>query len=138
MDRFAILDSRKRALIALVHTLLFLTIAALQLALSRARPWSLHDGRLGAAVLPAIYVIVTVVLLLLLRSAGCATERVYFSLCAGSGLLGLFRMLVGDPVLHASLLRVILLVGAAVTGLLILRIHSSTENSPSGAGQTRD
>ncbi|MBA3912448.1 MAG: hypothetical protein H0X25_00990 [Acidobacteriales bacterium] len=138
MGRFAILDSRKRALIALVHTLLFLTIAALQMALSQARPWSFHHGKLRAAlVLPAIYLIVTAVLVFLLRLACCVVERLYFSLCAASALLGLFRMMVGDPVLHANVLRVLLLTGAAITGAFILRSHSGAGDYPACTGDAK-
>jgi hypothetical protein len=131
---FVILNSRKRAVIALVHTLLFLLIAGLQLALSHAKPFTTHgSGMRGGIVLLAIYTIVSTVLLLLLRAAGCAAEKLYFSMCAASAVLGLLRVLLGDPVLHASLLRVVLLAGAAIIGAVILRSHSGADNQPAPA-----
>jgi hypothetical protein len=125
MHSFSILNSRKRAIIALVHTVIFLCVAALQTALSHAKAFSLHgDKVVGGIVLLAIYTIVTTVLLLLLRAASHASERLYFALCATSAALGLLRILLGDPVLHAGVLRVLLLSGAVVVGMLILRSHS--------------
>jgi hypothetical protein len=125
MHSFSILNSRKRAIIALVHTVIFLCVAALQTALSHAKAFSLHgDKVVGGIVLLSIYTIVTTVLLLLLRAASHASERLYFALCATSAALGLLRILLGDPVLHAGVLRVLLLSGAVVVGTLILRRHS--------------
>ena len=125
MHSFSILNSRKRAIIALVHTVIFLCVAALQTALSHAKAFSLHgDKVVGGIVLLSIYTIVTTVLLLLLRAASHASERLYFALCATSAALGLLRILRGDPVLHAGVLRVLLLSGAVVVGMLILRSHS--------------
>jgi hypothetical protein len=125
MHSFSILNSRKRAIIALVHTVIFLCVAALQTALSHAKAFSLHgDKVVGGIVLLSIYTIVTTVLLLLLRAASHASERLYFALCATSAALGLLRILLGDPVLHAGVLRVLLLSGAVVVGMLILRSHS--------------
>src|SRR5271157_70220 len=126
MDSFSILTNRKRAIIALVHTVLFLCIAALQTALSHAAGFSLHgDKVVGGIVLLTIYTIVTTVLLILLRAADCATEKLYFALCATSAGLGFLRILLGDPVLHAGALRVLLLSCAVVVGTLILRSHST-------------
>jgi hypothetical protein len=125
MHSFSILNSRKRAIIALVHTVIFLCVAALQTALSHAKAFSLHgDKVVGGIVLLSIYTIVTTVLLLLLRAASHASERLYFALCATSAALGLLRILLGDPALHAGVLRVMLLSGAVVVGMLILRSHS--------------
>jgi hypothetical protein len=126
MKSFAILNSRKRAIIALVHTVIFLWVAALQTALSHAAAFSLHgDKVVGGIVLLSIYTIVTTVLLLLLRAADCATEKLYFALCATSAALGMLRTFLGDPALHAGALRVCLLLGAVVVGMLILRAHSA-------------
>lgn len=126
MSTFAVLNSRKRAIIALVHTVIFLCIAALQAALSHAAAFSLHgDKVVGGIVLLAIYTIVTTILLLLLRAADCAAEKLYFALCATSAAFGLLRVLLGDPALHAAVLRVCLLSGAVVVGTAILRMHST-------------
>jgi len=125
MNSFAILNSRKRAIIALTHTIVFLCVAALQTALSHASAFSLHgDKVVGGIVLLAIYTVVTTVLLILLRMASLTTERLYFALCATSAAFGLLRVLLGDPALHAGFLRVFLLSCATVVGLIILRCHS--------------
>ena len=125
MHTFSILTNRKRAIIALVHTVIFLCIAALQTALSHARAFSLHgDKVVGGIVLLTIYVIVTTVLLVLLRYASHSSERLYFALCATSAAFGLLRVLLGDPALHAGVLRVCLLSCAVIVGAMILRTHS--------------
>ena len=125
MNSFAILNSRKRAIIALIHTVVFLCVAGLQTTLSHASAFSLHgDKVVGGIVLLSIYTIVTTVLLILLRMASHATERLYFALCATSAAFGLLRILLGDPALHAGILRVFLLSCATVVGLMILRAHS--------------
>ena len=125
MHSFSILTNRKRAIIALVHTVIFLCIAALQTALSHAKAFSLHgDKVVGGIVLLTIYVIVTTVLLVLLRYASHSSERLYFALCATSAAFGLLRVLLGDPALHAGVLRVCLLSAAVIVGAMILRTHS--------------
>ena len=89
MHSFSILNSRKRAIIALIHTVIFLGVAALQTALSHAKAFSLHgDKAVGGIVLLTIYTIVTTVLLILLKMASHASERLYFALCATSAALG--------------------------------------------------
>ena len=125
MHSFSILNNRKRAIIALIHTVIFLGVAALQTALSHARAFSLHgDKVVGGIVLLSIYTIVTTVLLILLKMASHASERLYFALCATSAALGLLRILLGDPALHAGVLRVCLLSAAVVVGVIIFRAHS--------------
>ena len=125
MTSFAILNSRKRAMIALIHTIVFLCVASLQTALTHASAFSVHrDKVVGGVVLLAIYTIVTTVLLILLRMASHATERLYFAFCATSTAFGLLRVLLGDPALHAGVLRVFLLFCATLVGLIILRAHS--------------
>jgi hypothetical protein len=125
MDSFSILTNRKRATIALVHTVIFLCVAALQTALWHAKAFSLRGDRVvGGIVLLTIYIIVTTVLLVLLRYATHSRERLYFALCATSAAFGLVRVLLGDPALHAGVLRVCLLTCAAIVGAMILRTHS--------------
>ena len=125
MPSFSILNSRKRAIIALIHTVIFLGVAALQTALSHAKAFSLHGDRVvGGIVLLSIYTIVTTVLLILLRYSTHSNERLYFALCATSAAFGLVRVLWGDPALHAGVLRVCLLSAAVIVGVMILRTHS--------------
>ena len=126
MHSFSILNSRKRAIIALVHTVIFLCVAALQTALSHAKAFSLHgDKVVGGIVLLTIYTIVTTVLLVC-----CGTPPIPASACISrcarpAPAFGLLRILLGDPVLHAGVFRVLLLSGAVVVGTLILRSHST-------------
>lgn len=126
MDRFAIINNRKRAIIALVHSVFFLGVAAVQLAISHAQPFTARGEKVVAgAILLTIYIIVTTVLLVLLRFSSCTKERLYFGLCAASAAFGLVRILLGDPALHANVLRVLLLGCAVIIGTGILRTHSS-------------
>ena len=125
MDRFAIINNRKRAVIALVHSVFFMGVAGVQLAISRAEPFSMRREKVVAPIiLLAIYVIVTTVLLILLRFSRCTRERLYFAFCAASAGFGLVRILLGDPVLHANVWRVLLLSCAVIVGTGILRTHS--------------
>lgn len=127
VSRFAIINNRKRAIIALVHSVFFLGVAAGQLAISHAAPFTLRGGKaIAGAILLGIYGIVTTVLLVLLRYSRCTRERLYFALCAASAGFGLVRILLGDPVLHANVLRVLLLGAAVIIGTAILRTHSAT------------
>ncbi len=124
---FAIINNRKRAIIALIHSVFFLGVAALQLAISHAAPYSLRGEKaVAGSILLGIYVIVTTVLVILLRYSRCARERLYFAFCAASAAFGLVRILLGDPVLHANVLRVLLLFCAVMLGTGILRTHSAT------------
>ena len=66
MDRFAIITNRKRAIIALMHSVFFLGVAGMQLAISHAEAFSIHREKMtGSIILLIIYVIVTTVLLVL-------------------------------------------------------------------------
>src|SRR3974390_3442182 len=125
MHSFSILNSRKRAIIALIHTVIFLCIAALQTALSHAKAFSLHGDKVAGGIASlAIYTIVTTVFLVLLRYATHSSERLYFALCATSAAFGLVRILLGDPALHAGILRVCLLSAAVIVCVMILRTPS--------------
>jgi hypothetical protein len=128
MDSFSILNSRKRAVVALIHSIFFLAIAAIQAAISHAQPLSFHGSKpTGGLVLLGIYVIVTSILMVLLAASDCAKEKLYFALCAGSAGLGLLRIVLGDPALHANVLRVAFLTCAVLVGFAILRTHSQQQ-----------
>jgi len=134
MDRFAIINNRKRAIIALIHSVFFLGVAGVQLAISHAAPFSRRGEKVaGGIVLLTIYVIVTTVLLVLLRFSRCTKERLYFAFCAASASFGLVRIWFGDPALHANVLRVLLLFCAVVIGTGILRTHSTPAPSQAEA-----
>jgi hypothetical protein len=125
MESFSILNSRKRAVIALIHTVIFLSVAGIQAAVSHAAPLAIHGSRATSGlVLLAIYLVVTTVLLVLLKASDCTKEKLYFALCAGSASFGLVRIVMGDQVLHVNAMRVLLLGCAVLVGMLILRSHS--------------
>lgn len=128
MARFVILTNRKRAIIALIHTVFFLFVAVLT-GFAVVRP--LHSGAPASAwIIAAIYVIVTGVLVVLTAVSGTGRERGYFGLCTGSALFGLLRQLLGDSQIHVAVyVRVLMLACAVVVGFLILRSHSSVSST---------
>jgi len=128
MESYAILSNRKRAVIALVHSVFFLLIALMSflghpkagLLFSQTRPVS-DWAMLG------IYLIVTTILLILVRVSSCARERLYFAFCATSGSFGLLRIVFGDAhILVAQYVRVGMLACAVLTGYVIMKRHSQT------------
>jgi hypothetical protein len=127
MESFSILNSRKRAVIALIHSVFFLAVAGIQATVSHAGPMSLREPRVSGLILLTIYVVVTTILLVLLRASDCAKEKLYFALCAGSASFGLLRIVMGDQVFHVNSVRVLFLACAVLVGLQILRSHSSQQ-----------
>lgn len=131
MNTFRILNNRKRAIIALVHSLAFGLLAFYQL-LSNYHPVALISATSGhfaaPALLTAIYFIVTTILLVLVLASRGAQEKLYFAFCATSAGVGLIRIVVGDPTTYAgNLIRVLMLGCAVVVGTGILRLHSDAE-----------
>jgi hypothetical protein len=119
MQAFSILNSRKRAVVALAHSIIFLLIAGMQAAVSHAEPLTFRGSKsVGGLALPGIY-------LALLKASRCAKEKLYFGLCSASASFGLVRILMGDHVLHVNVLRVLFLACAVLVGVLILRTHST-------------
>jgi hypothetical protein len=121
MNKFAILTNRKRALIALIHSVVFLGIAMHGFAAAKAG--FLH-GRLapGDIILLVIYVIVASVLAWLASISSCMMERIYFILCMGSASFSLLRTVFGDSALPAAqYFRVLCLAAAVLLGTWILR-----------------
>jgi len=126
MQDFAIITNRKRAKIALIHSVFFLLIALRGAASASVVSPILAKGPvpLPTIVLFAIYLIVSTVLIVLARVSRCAREKLYFIFCATSASIGLLRYLFGDPTVHLGLyLRVVMLACAVVTGVAILRGH---------------
>ncbi|HUO59877.1 MAG TPA: hypothetical protein VMU24_04355 [Candidatus Acidoferrales bacterium] len=125
MDQFFLLNSRKRAVIALIHAAVFLAIAAIGLRGGARLPLSLHT--VGGAMLYTIYGIVTTLLLWLFSKARCWRERMYFGFCATSAGLSIVRGVFGDPALHPiQLLKVLMLVSGAAAAIGIYRYHNVT------------
>lgn len=126
MDSYGILNSRKRAIIALVHSVVFLAIAGIGLS---ATPKSgllypeWHPSAGNIAIF-CVYLIVSGVLWTLTAYSRCVRERLYFGLCSASASIGLLRALLGDPVAHVGpIARVLLLGTAVIVGFSITNYH---------------
>ncbi len=134
MGEFSILTNRRRAIIALVHTVVFLTVAVGQMiSATPARGiWSPAAVSRGTWILCAIYMVVSAILLWLFTISAGWRERLYFGMCSTSAASGLLRTVVGDHSFHFGVyVRVLMLASAAVLGMVIVRIHSGTLRGPS-------
>ena len=122
MSDFAILSNRKRAVIALMHSVVFLGIAIQGFRTPKAGILSPGLTATGDIVLIVIYLTVASILLWLVVQSRCVKERLYFILCAGSASSGLLRTVFGDTGMPAAqYMRVILLSSAIVVGTAIFR-----------------
>jgi hypothetical protein len=120
MRGYTILTNRKRTIIALVHTVVFLLLAMYGLV-TVVRPLQTASPASSWTV-AAIYVLVTVILLVLAAVAGNSIERLYFALCTTSAAFGLARQLLGDPRMHSAVyIRIAMLACAVLAGMAILR-----------------
>ena len=129
MGGFSILTNRKRAVVALVHSVVFLLIALRQMvaATPAAGVWLPSTVRPGTWILCGIFAAVSSILLWLFVISRGWMEKVYFAFCTISATSGLLRTAAGDQTFHAGLyIRVVMLVSAVVVGLMIVRRHSPT------------
>ena len=127
-DLYVILTNRKRTAVALAHSVVFLLIAlrGLLIGKSVAPIWLQQADRQSSFGILLVYLVVSTVLMQLARMSGTARERMYFVFCGSSATVGTLRNIVGDPIQHLGLLlRVVMLLCAVATGVIILRIHSS-------------
>jgi hypothetical protein len=127
MGGFSILTNRRRSIVALAHSVVFLLIAVRQMVASSpvAGVWQPSRVPPGTWALCGIYAIVSAILLWLLAISRGWMERFYFACCAVSASSGLLRTAAGDQAFHAGIyLRVIMLVSAVLVGLFIVRTHS--------------
>jgi hypothetical protein len=125
MDDFGVLNSRKRAVIALIHSFVFLGIAMHGFVSPKAGILVRGSRTTGDLILIAIYLIVASILAWLVTISRCTRERVYFALCTCSATFGLLRTIFGDAsVPVAQYIRVIMLTCAVVVGTLIFRSFS--------------
>jgi len=131
MGGFSILTNRKRAIIALAHSVVFLLIAVRQMVAANpaAGIWVASTVSRGTWILCGIFTIVSAILLWLLVISRGWTEKFYFGLCAVSASSGLLRTAAGDQTFHAGLyIRVVMLVCAVLLGLVIVRLHSRADS----------
>jgi hypothetical protein len=128
MNDFGVLTNRKRAVIALIHSIVFLGIAFRGFVSPKAGV--LHGSRAaGDLILIAVYLIVASILVWLVSISRGLVERGYFALCAVSATSGLLRTIFGDHVVPpAQYLRVVMLSSAVGIGVLIVRSHSRPAN----------
>ena len=127
MRNYAILTNRKRAIIALIHSIVFALIALRGIASSsNVDPiWLNNSAGFRSIAFLMVYLLVSSVLIQLVRISRGAKEKLYFVFCAGSASMGLLRTIVGDKNLPASqYLRVLTLLCAVLTGIVILRTHA--------------
>lgn len=125
---FAILNSRKRALIALTHSLVFLGIASHGFVSPRSAAVFQGPGATASVVSVAIYFTVASILTWLVGLSRCTRERLYFALCACSATAGLLRTIFGDAALPAAqYVRVIMLTSAVFVGSWIFRFFVRPE-----------
>jgi hypothetical protein len=127
MGGFAILSNRKRAIVALVHSVVFLLIAVRQMvaATPASGIWVPSSVSGGTWALCAIFAVVSAILLWLFVISRGWLEKIYFGLCTVSASSGLLRTVVGDHAFHAGLyVRVVMLTTAVLVGLVIVRVHS--------------
>jgi hypothetical protein len=129
MAGFSILTNRKRAIVALVHSVVFLLIAVRQMVAANpvAGVWVAPSVSRGTWILCGIFAVVSAILLWLFLISRGWMEKMYFGFCTISATSGLLRTAAGDQAFHVGLyVRVIMLVSAVFVGLLIVRTHSRT------------
>jgi len=124
MRHFGVLTNRKRAVIALIHSIVFLGVAASGFVSPKLG--ILHgNGVTGDFVLIGIYLIVSSILLWLITISRGVVERMYFAVCTISAISGLLRTILGDhAVPPAQYIRVLMLTSAVAIGLGIVRYYS--------------
>ena len=132
MREFSILTNRKRAIVALIHSVVFLVIAFRQMvaATPAAGIWVPASVSTGTWVLCGIFTIVSGILLWLFLISRGWIEKLYFGMCTVSASSGLLRTAFGDQAFHAGLyIRVVMLSSAVLVGLLIVRMYSTRMDS---------
>jgi len=133
MTEFSILTNRKRAVIALIHSVVFLGVAMHGFVSPKAG--ILHASATNPDfILVMIYMTVSSVLAWLVGVSRGVRERLYFALCTCSAGFGLLRAILGDDTLPvAQYMRVLMLASAVAVGIWILRSFSTpvTEDAAS-------
>jgi hypothetical protein len=135
MPAYSILTNRKRAIIALIHSVVFLLIALRSVAVPSPTRGifaaiQFHAGVGVSVALTTIFLIVSSILAILFYFSGNFRERLYFGFCTVSASTGLLRCLVGDPPFHsANYIRATMLLCAVALGTMIWRSFAGAELS---------
>jgi hypothetical protein len=127
MRSYAILTNRRRAIIALLHSIFFALIALRSITSTTAiNPiWLNKSAQLSSVLMLTIYLVVASILIQLVRVSRAIREKLYFGFCASSASLGSLRTIFGDHNVPAGqYLRLLMLLCAVVVGIVILRSHS--------------
>ena len=133
MHRYVILTNRKRAIVALVHSVAFLLIALYGM-ITVVHPLGASSPA-SAWTMVGVYVAVSSALAVLAAMSGNWRERLYFAFCATSATFGLLRQVLGDPPMHfAVYVRIAMLACAVVTGVTIVRAHRNRAAAALAAG----
>jgi peptidoglycan/LPS O-acetylase OafA/YrhL len=124
---YFIITNKKRAIVALVHSIAFLGLA---IAMYKP-PKSIGFATTASAILTVVYFIVTSILLWLALASRARNEKLYFGLCATSAGFGLLRMVVASPMfaMFAVYVRVSMLAMAVIVGVGLWRTHGRLEAS---------
>ncbi len=129
MESYGILNNRKRVIIALIHSFVFLGIAIMSLpsAPKAGLLYPAKDFSAGNIAVFCVYLIVSSVLGVLVRYSRGLKERAYFGFCTATASIGLLRALIGDPVPHVGpIARVLLLTTAVFFGFAMLSAFSES------------
>jgi hypothetical protein len=118
---YFVITNRKRAIVALAHSIAFLALA---IAMYKP-PKAIGFATTASMIVTVIYFIVTSILLWLTLASKAPNEKLYFGLCTASACFGLLRMVIASPLLAvlAVYVRVSMLGMAAVVGVGLLRTH---------------
>jgi hypothetical protein len=130
MGEFSILTNRKRAIVALVHSVVFLVVALRQMiAVSPVTGIRLASSVPASTwILCGIFTVVSSILFYLFAISRGWMEKFYFGFCAASATSGLFRTAAGDQIFHAVVyVRVIMLASAILVGFMIVHSHSQRD-----------
>jgi len=127
MGGFSVLTNRKRAVVALAHSVVFLSIAVGQMVAANpaAGVWRAAAVSRGTWALCGVLTVVSGILMWLFVISHGWMEKFYFGFCMISAASGLLRTAAGDQAFHAGLyIRVVMLVSAVLVGWAIVRRHS--------------
>jgi len=120
MNGYTILTTRKRVIVALIHSMVFLGVATAGL-FSTVGPLRMASP-VSAWIMAVVYMIVSSILAWLTAISGRPGERYYFGFCTASASFGLLRQLLDDPRMHLAVhVRVAMLSCAVATGVWMLR-----------------
>ena len=124
MNPYVILTNRKRAIVALVHTVAFLVVAIIT-GMLRIQPLTSTSAK-GAWIMAGAYVLISTALLILTAISRPLRERLYFGCCSMSASFGLARQVFGDAQLPPAVyVRVAMLLCAVLLGVSIMKQHQS-------------